>query len=44
MPIRVVIGDDHTLVRQGIRRTIDQTEDLEVVGEAITDTEMLLLC
>ena len=41
MPIRVVIGDDHTLVRQGIRRAIDQTEDLEVVGEAATGTEIL---
>ena len=41
MPIRVVIGDDHTLVRQGIRRAIEQTEDLEVVGEAASGTEIL---
>ena len=41
MPIRVVLGDDHTLVRQGLRRAIDQTEDIEVVGEASSGTEVL---
>ncbi|MGH2710147.1 MAG: response regulator [Actinomycetota bacterium] len=41
MPIRVVLGDDHTLVRQGLRRAVDQTDDLKVVGEAASGTEIL---
>lgn len=32
--IRVVIADDHTIVRKGIRALLDQTEDIEVIGEA----------
>jgi DNA-binding NarL/FixJ family response regulator len=36
-----VLGDDHTLVRQGLRRAIEQTTDIQVVGEASTGTEIL---
>ena len=43
MPITVVLGDDHTLVRQGLQRAIDQTDDLEVVGEGASGTEMVRL-
>jgi DNA-binding NarL/FixJ family response regulator len=32
--IRVIVVDDQTLVRQGIRSLLDLTEDIEVVGEA----------
>lgn len=32
--IRVVIADDHHLVRQGIRALLEKAEDIEVVGEA----------
>ena len=32
--IRVVIADDHNLVRQGIRAILEKADDLEVVGEA----------
>jgi DNA-binding NarL/FixJ family response regulator len=32
--IRVVLADDHHLVRQGIRALLDKAEDIEVVGEA----------
>ena len=32
--IRVVLVDDQTLVRQGIRRLLELGEDVEVVGEA----------
>jgi len=32
--IRIVIADDHTVVRQGIRIVLEQVEGLEVVGEA----------
>jgi DNA-binding NarL/FixJ family response regulator len=32
--IRVVLVDDQTLVRTGFRMILDETEDIEVVGEA----------
>lgn len=32
--IRVLVVDDHELVRQGIRRMLDGVDDLMVVGEA----------
>ena len=34
MPISLVIADDHTLVRQGVRRVLEGVADVEVVGEA----------
>lgn len=34
MPIRVLLADDHTLMRQGIRRLLEAEPDMEVVGEA----------
>ncbi len=33
-PIRVLIADDHTIVRQGIRALLDAEPDMRVVGEA----------
>jgi DNA-binding NarL/FixJ family response regulator len=39
VPITVVITDDHTLVRQGLRRYLEEADGLEVVGEASTGTE-----
>ena len=41
VPIKVVLGDDHTLVRQGLHRAITQTDDIVVVGEASSGTELL---
>lgn len=41
--IRVVIVDDHQLVRQGIVRLMEGTDDLEVVGEAKDGQEALAL-
>ncbi len=32
--IRILIADDHRLVRQGIRLLLEGAEDIEVVGEA----------
>jgi DNA-binding NarL/FixJ family response regulator len=32
--IRVLIADDHTLMREGVRALLAATDDLEVVGEA----------
>jgi len=33
-PIRILLVDDHTLVRQGIRRLLEDQPNLQVVGEA----------
>ena len=35
IPIRVLIVDDHTLARQGIRGVLQMSEDVLVVGEAM---------
>lgn len=32
--VRVVLADDHALVRQGIRRFLEETGEIDVVGEA----------
>ena len=34
MAIRVIIADDHSLVRQGLRRYLEMADGVEVVGEA----------
>lgn len=39
--IRVLIADDHTLVRDGIRALLALAADIEVVGEAATGREAL---
>jgi DNA-binding NarL/FixJ family response regulator len=43
VPIRVLLGDDHTLVREGLRRYIESTDGIEVLGEASTGAEMVAL-
>ena len=42
-PIRVLLADDHTLVRAGIRRLIENIPDCQVVGEAEDGHEVLRL-
>lgn len=37
--IRILVADDHTLFRQGIRLLLESHEDLEVVGEAVDGSE-----
>src|ERR1051325_8545371 len=32
--IRVFLVDDHTVVRQGLRRILESDEEIEIVGEA----------
>jgi DNA-binding NarL/FixJ family response regulator len=32
--LRIFLGDDHTLVRQGLRKILEEQRDWEVVGEA----------
>lgn len=39
--IRIVLADDHALVRDGVRRILDQDADIRVVGEASTGNEAL---
>ena len=38
-PLRVLLVDDHEVVRLGLRTLLDQEADIEVVGEAGTATE-----
>ena len=33
-PIRVLIVDDHAVVRTGLRKVLEAEPDIEVVGEA----------
>ena len=33
--IRVLVADDHPVVREGLRKMISLTDDIEVVGEAV---------
>jgi DNA-binding NarL/FixJ family response regulator len=41
--IRVVLGDDHALVREGLRRSMESATDLEVLGEGATGAEAVRL-
>jgi len=34
-PIRIILAEDHTIVRQGLARLLDDQADLKVVGEAV---------
>jgi len=40
-PTKVLIVDDHALLRRGVRNTIEPEEDFEVVGEAEDGAEAL---
>lgn len=42
-PIRVVVADDHTLVRQGTSQLLQRQPDIEVVGEATDGEEALAM-
>ena len=44
MPIRILITDDHAVVRSGLRALLSADPDLEVVGEAANGAEALQLC
>ncbi|MEP7009573.1 MAG: response regulator transcription factor [Acidobacteriota bacterium] len=43
MPIRILIADDHAVVRSGLRALLCAAHDLEVVGEAENGEETLRL-
>ena len=42
-PIRILLADDHTLFRKGIRIILEQMQDVEVVGEAASGQEVVAL-
>jgi DNA-binding NarL/FixJ family response regulator len=41
MPIRVLIADDHSVVRQGLRMFLGSDPELEIIGEARDGAEAL---
>jgi DNA-binding NarL/FixJ family response regulator len=41
--LKVLIADDHPLILQGLRRTLEACEDIDVIGEAHTCAEVLPL-
>jgi DNA-binding NarL/FixJ family response regulator len=43
MAIKVLLADDHRLILAGIRRALEEVEDLEVVGEAESGSQVLPL-
>ena len=43
MPIRILIADDHAVVRQGLRMFLGDDAEIEVVGEAANGAEAVAL-
>ena len=43
MPIRIVIADDHSVVREGLRTFLGLDRELEIVGEATNGEEAVQL-
>ena len=43
-PVRLLIADDHALVRQGLRGILEREPDIEIVGEAHNGREAVDLC
>ena len=39
--IRIVIADDHIIMREGLKRILDGAPDIDIVGEAIDGFEVL---
>lgn len=42
-PIRVILADDHSITRDGIRRLLETEEDFVIVGEAADGDQVLQL-
>lgn len=42
--IKVLLADDHTILRQGLRRLLESSGDVEIVGEAATGKDTIRLC
>ncbi|NLN26921.1 MAG: response regulator transcription factor [Firmicutes bacterium] len=43
-PIRVLIADDHALLREGLRHVLEMEDDIEVVGEAADGVDVVGKC
>ena len=43
MPIRVLVADDHRLILRAVRHVLEQTDDIEIVGEARRGSQVLPL-
>jgi two-component system, NarL family, response regulator LiaR len=43
-PIRVMVVDDHTMVRRGLATFLKVSQDLQLVGEAKSGAEAIQLC
>ncbi len=43
MAIKILLADDHSLMREGLKQLLEMEEDLEVVGQAGTGSELLEL-
>jgi DNA-binding NarL/FixJ family response regulator len=41
--LKVLVADDHPLILQGLRRSLEACDDIEVVGEARSGTEVVAL-
>ncbi len=44
MSLRIILADDHRLLRQGLRALLEDEADFEVVGEAENGHEAVRLC
>ena len=43
MPIRILLADDHTIVRDGLRALLERQPDMSVVAEAADGRECVQL-
>src|SRR5579859_7571035 len=43
-PIRVMLVDDHEMVRQGLALFLDTLDDVKLVGEASSGAQALSMC
>ena len=43
MPVRIVLADDHTIMRNGLRLVLERQSDFAVIGEASSGREAIAL-
>ncbi|MBQ4530546.1 MAG: response regulator transcription factor [Lachnospiraceae bacterium] len=43
MPVKVILTDDHSMIREGIKQLLEITGEIEVIGEAADGLECLAL-
>ena len=41
MTVRIVLADDHAIVREGLKRIVGDVQDFQVIGEAADGTEVM---